>query len=119
MWPADRAAFRRYWDDTVAGLTIDEPVREYLLALTTRRHMPRMLRGSRRVNLWITTGFLPPRLREQMRLSCSAADQVRFERLLRRIGALQRRLPGFVRRFPFNWFLWDLRLRIKLDRRLG
>lgn len=118
MWPADRAAFARYWDDTVATLSIDEPVREYLRALMTREHMPRLLRGSRRFNVWITTGFLPPRFRDEMRLPWSAADQLRFERLLRRIGAVQRRLPPMIRRFPFNWFLWDLRLRIRLNRRL-
>jgi uncharacterized protein (DUF2236 family) len=57
-------------------------------------------------------------LREQMRLPWSEADQRRFERLLRRIGAVQRRLPRAVRQFPFNWFLLDLRLRIRLHRRL-
>jgi uncharacterized protein (DUF2236 family) len=118
MWPADRAAFARYWDETVASLSIDEPVREYLRALTTREHLPRVLRGSRRFNTWITTGFLPPKFRAEMRLTWTDADQARFETVLRRIGAVQRRLPRIVRRFPFNWFLWDLRLRIRFNRRL-
>ena len=116
LWPPDRPAFARYWDATVATLTIDDPVREYLLAVTTRESFPWLLRGSPRFNLWITSGFLPPRLREQMRLPWSEADQRRFERLLRRIGAVQRRLPRAVRQFP--WFLLDLRLRIRLHRRL-
>jgi uncharacterized protein (DUF2236 family) len=118
MWPADRAAFARYWDDTVDGLSIDEPVREYLRVLMTREHLPRLLRGSRRFNVWVTAGFLPPKFRDEMRLNWSAEDQLRFDRLLRRIGAVQRRLPPVVRRFPFNWFLWDLRLRIRFNRRL-
>ena len=118
MWPADRAAFAKYWDETLADLTVDEPVREYLRALTTRENMPLPLRGSRRFNVWVTTGFLPPRLREQMRFEWSEADQQRFDRLMRRIGAVQRRLPGVLRRFPFNWFLWDLRVRIRLGRAL-
>ncbi len=118
MWPADRAAFARYWHDAVASLSIDEPVREYLRALTTREHLPRVLRGSRRFNTWITAGFLPPKFRDEMRLTWTDADQTRFETLLGRIGAVQRRLPRIVRRFPFNWFLWDLRLRIRFNRRL-
>ena len=118
MWPADRKAFAKYWDETVAGISIDEPVREYLRALTTRQHMPFALRGSARFNEWITIGFLPPRFREEMGYAWTADDQARFDRLLRRIGAVQRRLPGIVRRFPFNWFLRDLRLRIRLNRRL-
>jgi uncharacterized protein (DUF2236 family) len=118
MWPADRAAFAKYWDETVAELTIDEPVREYLRMLTTRERMPAPLRGSTRFNTWVTTGFLPPKFREQMRFTWTEADQQRFDRMLRTIGAVQRRLPGVIRRFPFNWFLWDLRLRIRFGRRL-
>jgi uncharacterized protein (DUF2236 family) len=30
MWPADRAAFERYWDAALAEARIDPPVREYL-----------------------------------------------------------------------------------------
>jgi uncharacterized protein (DUF2236 family) len=118
MWPADRAAFARYWDEAVTRVAIDEPVREYLQGLMTREHMHRVLRGSVRFNTWVTTGFLPQRFRDEMRLSWSATDQDRFERVLRRVGAVQRRLPGFVRRFPFNWLLWDLRFRIRFHRRL-
>jgi uncharacterized protein (DUF2236 family) len=118
MWPADRAAFARYWDETVAQVSIDEPVRSYLLSITTLEHIPRPLRGSSRFNLWVTTGFLPQRFRDEMRLPWTEADQQRFERLLRRVGAVQRRLPRIVRRFPFNWFLWDLRARIRFNRRL-
>lgn len=118
MWPADRKAFAKYWDETVAAISMDEPVREYLRALTTREHMPRPLRLSTRFNQWITTGFLPPEFRAQMGYDWTADDQERFDRLMRRIGTVERRLPGVVRRFPFNWFLWDLRLRIRFNRRL-
>jgi uncharacterized protein (DUF2236 family) len=118
MWPADRAAFAKYWDEIVADLTIDEPVREYLRVLTTRERMPLPLRGSTRFNTWVTTGFLPPQFREQMRFSWTDKDQRRFDRMVQTIGAVQRRLPGVLRRFPFNWFLWDLRLRIRFGRRL-
>lgn len=118
MWPADRAAFAKYWDETVDRISIDEPVREYLRALTTRENMPLLVRGSSRFNLWVTTGFLPAPFREQMGWGWTDADQSRFDRLMRRIGAVQRRLPGTVRRFPFNWFLRDVRLRIRLGRPL-
>jgi len=118
MWPADRTAFAKYWDETVADISIDPPVRDYLRALTTREHMPQPMRGSRRFNEWVTTGFLPPRFRDEMGYEWTAADQQRFDRFMRRIGAVQRRLPGVIRRIPFNWFLWDMRLRMRLGRRL-
>jgi uncharacterized protein (DUF2236 family) len=118
MWPADRDAFARYWDRAVERVSIDEPVRRYLRSLMTNQHLPRLLRGSPRFNTWITTGFLPPRFRDQMELTWSDADERRFARLLGRIGAGQRRLPRIVRRFPFNWLLWDMRIRVRLGRRL-
>jgi uncharacterized protein (DUF2236 family) len=118
MWPADRGAFAAYWDDTVATLSIDEPVREYLHALITREHLPRALRGSPRFNTWVTTGFLPQPFRDEMSLEWSDADELRFAQTMRRIGRVQRRLPRFIRRFPFNWMLWDMRVRIRFDRAL-
>jgi uncharacterized protein (DUF2236 family) len=118
MWPADRTAFGRYWDDAVNRVAIDEPVRQYLHALMTREHMPRALRGSTRFNTWVTTGFLPQRFRDEMKLTWSDADEQRFRTLMSRIGFVQRLLPALVRRFPFNWLLRDLRFRIRFDRRL-
>jgi uncharacterized protein (DUF2236 family) len=118
MWPADRRAFAEYWETAQRDTAIDAPVREYLTMLMTREHLPRLVRGNARFNTWITAGFLPPRFREQMALAWSDGDQVRFERLLRRVGAVQRRLPLVVRRFPFNWLLWDMRIRARLGRRL-
>jgi uncharacterized protein (DUF2236 family) len=118
MWPSDRAAFQRYWDTNVERVSIDATVRRYLDDLITRRHMPRPLRGSTRFNLFTTTGFLPPRFREEMRYEWTELDQRRFDVLLRRIGTVSRYVPGIVRRVPFNVFIWDLRLRIRLGRRL-
>jgi uncharacterized protein (DUF2236 family) len=117
MWPADRTAFARYWDETVATISIDEPVRDYLLGLVTSRHLPRALRAER-FGLFVTTGFLPQRFRDEMKLPWTERDQQRFDRMLRRVGAVQRRLPGPVRRVPFNVLLWDLRLRRRLGRPL-
>jgi uncharacterized protein (DUF2236 family) len=118
MWPADRATFARYWQDTLARVSIDPTIRGYLYDLVSRRHMPRALRGSARFNLFTTTGFLPPRFRDEMQLEWTDADERRFDRLLRRIGTWQRFAPGFLRRIPFNLFIWDLRFRIRFGRRL-
>jgi uncharacterized protein (DUF2236 family) len=118
MWPADRNAFADYWDVLVDKTCIDEPVRQYLHSLLRLENLARPLRFGARFNTWLTTGFLPPKFRAEMGLTWTAQDEQRFTRLVRRIGAVQRRLPGVVRRFPFNWLLWDLRLRIRFNRRL-
>ena len=84
MWPADRAAFDRYWDESMAKVHIDDAVREYLWPIAAGRVRGARLPASvqRRLdnfNLLITTGFLPQRFRDEMRLDwdadrCSAAS---------------------------------------------
>jgi len=67
---------------------------------------------------FVTTGFLPQRFRDEMRLPWTAADQRRFDALLAALGRVVRVLPGPLRRFPFNLCLWDLRRRLRTGRPL-
>jgi uncharacterized protein (DUF2236 family) len=116
-WPADRAAFDKYWDDSLAEVHIDEPVREMLMTLIRGDNFPWPLRNRRaaRFNVFVSTGFLPPPFREAMKLSWSDQDQVKFDRMMRRYGRFERMMPRFMRSFPFRMLLWDMRAR----RRLG
>lgn len=123
MWPADRAAFDRYWQESLEKIHIDDTVREFLYPIAVSRirglSLPRRLqRASENFNLLITTGFLPQRFRDEMRLPWDAAKQRRFDRLMRVIGAVNNLLPRRIREFPFNWMLWDLERRIKTGRPL-
>ncbi|MBJ8346175.1 oxygenase MpaB family protein [Antrihabitans sp. YC2-6] len=119
MWPPNRAAFDVAWERSLDEVSIDPTVRKYLTALMTLEFMPwpiHKLFG--KPQTFIVTGFLPQRFRDEMHLTFSESDQRRFDRLLRVIGAVNRRLPGPLRRFPFNLYLTDLRLRIRFDRAL-
>ncbi len=123
MWPPDRAAFDRYWQESLEKVHIDDTVREFLYPIAVSRirgfSLPRRLqRWSEDFNLLITTGFLPQRFRDEMRLPWDAARQRRFDRLMRIVGAVNNLLPRRVREFPFNWMLWDLDRRIKTGRPL-
>lgn len=40
-WPADREAFEDYWREEMKQVSIDEPVREYLLEIADLRFLPR------------------------------------------------------------------------------
>ncbi len=102
---------------------IDDTVREFLYPIAAGRirgvRLPRPLQ--RRVdsfNLLITTGFLPQRFRDEMRLPWDADMQRRFDRLMAVLAGVNRRLPRILRQFPFNWMLWDLDRRIKTGRPL-
>ncbi len=123
MWPPDRAAFDRYWQDQLDKVHIDDSVRDYLYPIAVGRvravTLPEPLRRlPERLALLLTTGFLPQRFRDEMRFSWDAAKQRRFDRLIAMLRTLNNALPRFVRRFPFNVLLWDLDRRIKAGRPL-
>ena len=123
MWPADRAAFDRYWQESLEKVHIDDAVREYLYPIAVSRirgvALPGPLRRlSESVALLITTGFLPQRFRDEMRLPWDAAKQRRFDRLMAVLGLVNRVLPPVIRQFPFNLVLWDLDRRIRTGRHL-
>lgn len=123
MWPPDRRAFDRYWQESLDKVHIDDAVREFLYPIAVSRikgvRVPRWLRHrSEAFNLLITTGFLPQRFRDEMRLPWDEARQRRFDRLMAVFAAVNRTLPRPVRQFPFNLVLWDLDRRIRTGRPL-
>lgn len=122
-WPADRAAFDRYWQESLAKVHIDDAVREYLYPIAAGRipglRLPgRLQRLLDDFGLLITTGFLPQRFRDEMRLPWDDARQRRFDRLIAVLRVANRAMPRFVRRFPFNVLLADVDRRIRTGRPL-
>ncbi|HEY3464013.1 MAG TPA: oxygenase MpaB family protein [Amycolatopsis sp.] len=117
MWPADRAAFEEYWAAGLAEVGIDDTVRRYLTDIVDLRFVhPVLAAPARRFHRFVTTGFLPQRFRDEMRLPWTEADQRRFDALLAAIGRVVKVLPPPLRRFPFNACLWDLRWRLRTGR---
>ena len=123
MWPPDRAAFDRYWQQQLDKVHIDDAVRDYLYPIAVGRvravRLPEPLRRlPESLALLLTTGFLPQRFRDEMRFSWDAAKQRRFDRLIAVLRTVNNLMPEFIRRFPFNVLLWDLDRRIKAGRPL-
>jgi uncharacterized protein (DUF2236 family) len=123
MWPVDRAAFDRYWQESLDKVHIDDAVRDYLYPIAVGRirgmTLPRRLqRLADKPGVLITTGFLPQRFRDEMRLPWDAARQRRFDRLMAVLRVVNNLMPRFIRQFPFNVLLWDLDRRIKTGRPL-
>ena len=123
LWPADRAAFDVYWQESLAKVHIDDAVREYLYPIAVSRmkgvRLPPPLRNlSESLALLITTGFLPQKFRDEMRLDWNPVKQREFERLMAAIRLANNLAPPFVRAFPFNVLLHDLNWRIRTGRPL-
>jgi uncharacterized protein (DUF2236 family) len=118
-WPADLAAFRRYWAAGLEQISIDETVRGYLTDLILLRHLPLPVRlAFGRLSRFITTGFLEQRFRDEMRLPWDARRQRWFDRTMALVRLVVRVSPPVLRAFPFNAYLADLRRRIRTGRPL-
>jgi uncharacterized protein (DUF2236 family) len=116
LWPADRDAFRKYWETALDSVRIDPPVRDYLGELLRLAYLPAPLGAVLGpVNQFLTTGFLPPPFRDQMELPWTDRNQRQFEAVLRAVAMINRMMPAPARRFPFNACLVSWRCR----RRLG
>jgi uncharacterized protein (DUF2236 family) len=123
MWPKDRAAFDRYWRESVEKVHIDDAAREYLWPIAAGRiravKLPRRVqRALDNFGLLITTGFLPQRFRDEMKLEWNAAKQRRFDRIVGVLRFVNHLMPRFIRKFPFNVLLKDLDWRIRTGRPL-
>jgi uncharacterized protein (DUF2236 family) len=119
MWPKDRAAFAEYWEKGLERVSIDDTIRTHLMDLIEHKYAsPLVQRLMNDRNRFLTTGFLPPMFREAMRLPWTEKDQRRFDRLMRRMGALDRHMPEAVRLFPYNVLLRDVRRRVRTGRPL-
>jgi uncharacterized protein (DUF2236 family) len=123
MWPKDRAAFDRYWQQSLEKVHIDDTVRDYLWPIAAGRirgvKLPKKVqRALDSFGLLITTGFLPQRFRDEMKLEWDAGQQRRFDRTIRVLAFINHVLPRFIRQFPFNVLLKDLDWRIRTGRPL-
>lgn len=124
MWPADRAAFDKYWQEQLeTNIHIDDTVRDYLYRIAAVRMRGVTLPGPfhklvEEPMLFITTGFLPQRFRDEMHLSWSPAKQKQFDALIALLRVVNRLTPPPVRRFPFNALMWDMRWRMRTGRPL-
>lgn len=119
MWPPDRAAFDRYWEESLGRAAIDDTIREYLLGLVRLKNLPRPLQVlfGRSSTFW-TTGFLPPLFREQMQLEWTEHDEARMGRILRMLGRVEDLIPPALKALPFTILLTDMRLRLRTGRPL-
>jgi uncharacterized protein (DUF2236 family) len=123
MWPTDRAAFDAYWQESLAKVHIDDTVRDYLYPIAAARIQGVKLPGPLQrwhegFALLITTGFLPQRFRDEMRLPWDDKRQKQFDLLMAVLRASTRVTPRVVRQFPFNILLKDLDWRMRTGRPL-
>lgn len=123
MWPADRPAFDTYWDSQLENIHIDDRIREFLYPIAVARmkglQLPAPLQNiNESLALLITTGFLPQRFRDEMKLDWNGTKQREFDALMTAVRVGNTFAPSFVRNFPFNVLLHDVDWRMRTGRPL-
>jgi uncharacterized protein (DUF2236 family) len=123
MWPADRPAFDKYWDEQLEKIHIDDTIREFLYPIAVARLRGLQLPGplqhiNESIARLITTGFLPQRFRDEMKLEWNNSKQREFDALMTAIRLGNSVAPSFVRNFPFNLLLHEVNWRIRTGRPL-
>jgi uncharacterized protein (DUF2236 family) len=109
LWPPDKAAFNRYWQERIAELRTDAATRAVVRQLLYPRTGPLLLRAVMPLGRLVTVGLLPPPVRQAYGLSWNPTLQKRFERVFRFIAAVYPLLPRPVRHWPKNHYLRALR----------
>nr|WP_309239457.1 oxygenase MpaB family protein [Actinomadura sp. J1-007] len=117
MWPADREAFEAYWKESVQRIEVDRQTRAYLRGIAEVRFLPgplaKVLGPFNRV---MTVGFLPQEFRDELGYEWTGRDRAVFAAALKGMAVANRLMPGPLRRFPFNVYLWDFRRRMRKGR---
>ncbi|HSP76380.1 MAG TPA: oxygenase MpaB family protein [Cryobacterium sp.] len=109
LWPPDRAAFARYFDQRLDELKTNAATRAVARQLLYPRTGPLWLRLMMPLGRFVTVGLLPDSVRKLFGLPWSAASQRRFDRLIRLTGRVYPRLPRRVRHWPKNHYLRAMR----------
>jgi uncharacterized protein (DUF2236 family) len=118
-WPADRAAFEKYWEAGVEQIEMDDVTRRYLRGIANFKFLPAPVAAVfGPLNRLLTLGFMEQPFREELGMTWDARDQRRFDLVLRLTAAVNRRMPRVVRGFPLNVYLWDVRRRLHNGKRV-
>jgi uncharacterized protein (DUF2236 family) len=119
MWPADRAAFEEYWTREVALIAMDDVTRDYLWDFSGLGFLPfpiRQLFG--RFHRVLTAGFLTEPFRRELGLPWGRREQRIFAVTMRILRALNAITPRRLRTLPVDFYLWDMRRRIRAGKQV-
>lgn len=105
LWPADRAAFRRYWARTSGQLHTDVATRRVADQLLHPRNVPSWVKAVMPLVRLLTAGLLTAQQRALYGITWDARQQRRFDRVMQLTATVYPRLPRRLRHWPKNHYL--------------
>lgn len=109
MWPADRPAFWKYWDENIKTLPISKHAKNVANDLFYNKVGPWWLRVNLPLFRMVTAEQLPPRLRDEYGLK---PHHKRYKITLAITKPLYRILPASIREYPVRYYLKAMRQRM-------
>lgn len=100
LWPADVAAFRQYWSRELQALRTDTTTRRVAQALLHPTAAPFWLRAAMPLARLVTSGLLPPSIRDGFELPWSPARRRAFTGVMAVVRVVYPRLPRALRHLP-------------------
>lgn len=100
MWPQDRAAFARYWEDQISRLQAEDAGVRVGRGLLFPKHTALWYRAIMPSARFLTAGLLPCHVRVDFGLPWSDLHARRFDRTMRILSVAYPRLPRGIR----HWF---------------
>jgi uncharacterized protein (DUF2236 family) len=108
MWPKDRAAFGRYWEEQLSTLHAEEEGVRVGRGLLFPRHTALWYRAIMPTARFLTAGLLPAQLRQDFGLAWSDRHQRRFDRTWRVLSVAYPILPRGLRHWFKDYCLGEL-----------
>lgn len=108
LWPADRAAFKAYWNHQLQALETDEVTRRVAHDLLHPRGVPLWLRAGMPLARLVTAGLLPEAVRNSFVLPWSVGRQRRFDVVMQCCSAVYPLLPRRIRHGLRDYYLGQL-----------
>ncbi|KAK2747699.1 hypothetical protein FQN55_004869 [Onygenales sp. PD_40] len=112
-WPADRRAFWGYWDEKIETMEITEHAVAVANDLMWPKRAPIWIKANMPLVRIMTAEWLPPRLRDAYGLKTSSTRRKTYKAAMGITRAVYPHLPMFIRQLPRNYYMKDMRKRMK------
>ncbi|PWY79331.1 hypothetical protein BO70DRAFT_293528 [Aspergillus heteromorphus CBS 117.55] len=112
MWPINRKAFWAYWDRQIATMEVTPEARHVAHDLLYNQNLPVHLAALMPWMRFITAELLPPRIREAYGLKSTVLRRGAYRVTLEVIRATYPLVPMFIRTYPKEYYLKDMRRRM-------
>ncbi|KAF1817338.1 hypothetical protein P152DRAFT_387156 [Eremomyces bilateralis CBS 781.70] len=112
LWPANRAAFWRYWDEQIAKAEINDHARAVAQDVLWNKVAPLWVRAPLPLLRVFTTYMLPPTLREEFGFKDTKSRRAFYNLMVGTLKVTYPLTPKFIRTYPKKYYMNDMRKRL-------